>query len=180
MEGFFNKILRINLKTKTFKGKIIPDSIHETYLGGKGLVAYLMEIIVPKEWFLLLDVLKEEKGSEKVRQRSMEERRMNKANKFRDYFKDSVIQELAIEEIQIEGEVIDPTGECIPLDWSLRIHGLLIGLKDSNDETLALGIIKNYFEEKKVVRVSTPLRDILSVKTIQLSPLKVIPLYEKD
>jgi polynucleotide 5'-hydroxyl-kinase GRC3/NOL9 len=118
--------------------------------------------------------------SEKVRQRSIEERRMNKANKFQDYFKDSVIQELAIEEIHIEGEVIDPTGESIPLDWSLRINGLLIGLKDSNDETLALGIIKNYFEEKKVVRISTPLRDILSVKTIQLSPLKVIPLYEKD
>jgi polynucleotide 5'-hydroxyl-kinase GRC3/NOL9 len=118
--------------------------------------------------------------SEKVRQRSMEERRMDKANKFRDYFKNSVIQELAIEEIQIEGEVIDPTGECIPLDWSLRINGLLIGLKDSNDETLALGLIKNYFEEKKILRVSTPLREIERVKTIQLSSLKVIPLYEEE
>jgi len=118
--------------------------------------------------------------SEQVKPRSMEERRMNKANKFRDYFKDSVIQEFAIEEIQIEGEVIDPTGECIPLDWSLRIHGLLIGLKNSNDETLALGIIKNYFEEKNVVRVSTPLRDTQRVRTIQLSSLKVIPLYEEE
>src|SRR4030042_3611030 len=118
--------------------------------------------------------------SEQVKPRSMEERRMNRANKFRDYFKDSVIHELAIEEIQIEGEVIDPTGECIPLDWSLRIHGLLIGLKNSNDETLALGIIKNYFEEKNVVRVSTPLRDTQRVRTIQLSSLKVIPLYEEE
>ncbi len=118
--------------------------------------------------------------SEQVSPRSMEERRVNRANKFRDYFKDSVIQEFTIEEVQIEGEVLDPSGEAIPLDWSLRISGLLVGLKDSNDETLALGIMKNFFEEKKVVKVSTPLRDIQRVKTIQLSSLRVIPLYEEE
>jgi aldehyde:ferredoxin oxidoreductase len=42
MKGFFNKILRINLKTKTFKEETIPDSIYETYLGGKGLGTYLL------------------------------------------------------------------------------------------------------------------------------------------
>jgi aldehyde:ferredoxin oxidoreductase len=42
VKGFFNKILRINLKTKTIKGKTIPDSIYETYLGEKGFVAYLL------------------------------------------------------------------------------------------------------------------------------------------
>jgi len=118
--------------------------------------------------------------SEHITPRSMEERRTNRANRFRDYFKDSVIQELAIEEVQIKGDVIDPSGETIPLDWSLRISGLLIGLMDSNDETLALGMVKNFFEEKKLVRVSTPLRDIQRVKTIQLSSLKVIPLCEDE
>jgi polynucleotide 5'-hydroxyl-kinase GRC3/NOL9 len=118
--------------------------------------------------------------SEKVSPRTMEERRTNRANRFRDYFKDSVIQEFTIEEVQIEGEVLDPNGEAIPLDWSLRINGLLIGLKDSNDETLALALIRNYLEEKKVLRVSTPLRDTQRVKTIQLSSLKVIPLYEEE
>ena len=118
--------------------------------------------------------------SEEARTRSMEERRTNRANKFRDYFKDSVIQELAVEEVRIEGEVFDPSGEAIPLDWSLRISGLLTGLKDHNDETLALGIIKNYLEEKKRVRISTPLKDIQSVKTIQLSSLKIIPIYEDE
>jgi polynucleotide 5'-kinase involved in rRNA processing len=109
----------------------------------------------------------------------MEERRINRANKFRDYFRDSVIQELAIEEVQIE-EVLDPSGSPIPLDWALRINGILIGLKDGNDETLALALIRNYVEVKKVVRVSTPLRDIQRVRTIQLSSLKVIPLYEEE
>jgi aldehyde:ferredoxin oxidoreductase len=42
MEGFFNKILRINLKTRTFKEEMIPDSVYETYLGGKGLGTYLL------------------------------------------------------------------------------------------------------------------------------------------
>jgi polynucleotide 5'-hydroxyl-kinase GRC3/NOL9 len=118
--------------------------------------------------------------SEKVRPRSMEERRINRANKFRDYFKDSVIQELAIEEVQIEGEVLDPSGSPIPLDWALRINGIVIGLKDGNDETLALALIRNYLEAKTVVRVSTPLRDIQRLRTIQLSSLKVIPLYEEE
>jgi polynucleotide 5'-hydroxyl-kinase GRC3/NOL9 len=118
--------------------------------------------------------------SEKARTRSMEERRTNRANRFRDYFKDSVSRELAVEEVRIEGEVLDPGGESIPLEWSLRISGLLIGLKDDNDETPALGIIKNYSEEKRTVRISTPLRDMQGVRTIQLSSLKIVPIYEDE
>ncbi len=116
--------------------------------------------------------------SEQVRPRSMEERRVYRANKFRDYFKYSVAQEFAIEEIQIEGEVLDPTGALLPLDWCLRITSLLIGLKDDIGDTLSLGVIKNYFEERKVLRIFTPLREIQRVKTIQLSSLRPILLYE--
>ena len=116
--------------------------------------------------------------SEQVRPRSMEERRIYRTDKFQEYFKHSVINELAIEEFQIEGEVLDPNGETLPLDWALRINGLLIGLKDSNDETLALGLIKSYAVEKKIVRISTPVREIERAKTIQLSSLRVILLHE--
>jgi len=42
MKGFFNKILRINLKARTFVEETIPDSVYETYLGGKGLGTYLL------------------------------------------------------------------------------------------------------------------------------------------
>ena len=118
--------------------------------------------------------------SEQVRPRSMEERRIYRTDKFQEYFKHSVIHEFAIEELQIEGEVLDPNGETLPLDWALKINGLLIGLKDSNDETLALGLIKNYVVEKKIMRVSTPLRDTERAKTIQLSSLKVILLHEDE
>ncbi len=118
--------------------------------------------------------------SEKVRTRSMEERRIYRANKFRDYFMDSVVEELAVEQVRIEGEVLDPSGSPIPLDWALRINGLLIGLKDGSDETLALALIRNYLEARRVVRVSTPLRDLQPVMAIQLSSLKVIPLIEEE
>ena len=42
MKGFFNKILRIHLKAKTFQEEILPDSILETHLGGKGVGTYLL------------------------------------------------------------------------------------------------------------------------------------------
>ncbi len=117
--------------------------------------------------------------SEQVRPKSMEERKIYRTNKFRDYFKFAAIQELAIEEVKMEGEVLDPNGEALPLDWSLKINSLLIGLKDHNDETLALGLIKNYFEEKKRLRVFTPLKEIGRVATIQLSSLRQILISEE-
>jgi aldehyde:ferredoxin oxidoreductase len=44
MKGFFNKLLRIDLKTKAFKEELITDSVIETHLGGKGLgIYYLMK-----------------------------------------------------------------------------------------------------------------------------------------
>ena len=118
--------------------------------------------------------------SEQVRAKSMEERRLNRTNKFRDYFKYSAVQELAMEGVPIEGEVLDPDGAPLPLDWALRINDLLIGLKDENDETLALGLTKTFFEEKKVLRLSTPLQEIQRVKTIQLSSLRLLLLFEND
>jgi polynucleotide 5'-hydroxyl-kinase GRC3/NOL9 len=118
--------------------------------------------------------------SEQVRPKSLEERRANRTNKFRDYFKYSVIQELAMEGVQIEGEVLDPNGAPLPLDWALKMNSLLIGLKDENDHTLALGLIRNYFQEKKVLRVFTPLQEIQRVKTVQLSSLRLLLLYEDE
>jgi aldehyde:ferredoxin oxidoreductase len=42
MKGFFNKMLRIHLKTKTFQEESLPDSVFETTLGGKGLGTHLL------------------------------------------------------------------------------------------------------------------------------------------
>ncbi len=118
--------------------------------------------------------------SEQVRAKSLEERKINRTNKFRDYFKYSAIQELAIEDVQIEGEVLDPDGAPLPLDWALKMNSLLIGLKNEMDDTLALGLTKHYFEKKKMLRLSTPLQEIQKVKTIQLSSLRLLLLYEDE
>ena len=42
MKGFFNRILRINLKENNAKEEAIPDSVYETSLGGKGLGIHLL------------------------------------------------------------------------------------------------------------------------------------------
>jgi polynucleotide 5'-hydroxyl-kinase GRC3/NOL9 len=118
--------------------------------------------------------------SEQIRPKSMEERRVHRTNKFRDYFRYSAVQELAMEGVQIEGEVLDPAGAPLPLDWALKMNSLLIGLKGESDETLALGLIRNYSENKKILRVFTPLQEIQKVKTIQLSSLRLLLLYEDE
>ena len=113
-----------------------------------------------------------------VNPRSMEERKKYRDDKFQEYFKHSAIRELLIEAMSLEGEVHDPSGETIPMDWALRINGLLIGLKNHNDETLALAVIRNFSEEKKLLRVLTPLIEVEKVRAIHLSSIKVIPLNE--
>ena len=118
--------------------------------------------------------------SEQVRPRSMEDRRIYRTDKFQEYFKHSTTHELAVEEFQIEGEVLDPNGETLPLDWALKINGLLIGLKDGNDETLALALVKNTIPENKILRVFTPFTEIEKVKALQLSSFRHILLNEEE
>ncbi|MGQ9648135.1 MAG: aldehyde ferredoxin oxidoreductase N-terminal domain-containing protein [Thermodesulfobacteriota bacterium] len=42
MKGVSNRILRINLKTKTSKEETTSDKLYESYLGGKGLGTFLL------------------------------------------------------------------------------------------------------------------------------------------
>src|SRR5512139_2532071 len=42
MEGFFNKLLRIDLKTRTYIEEMIPDAVFKKSLGGKGLGVHLL------------------------------------------------------------------------------------------------------------------------------------------
>ena len=118
--------------------------------------------------------------SEQVKSRSYEERRTYRMRKFREYFKDSEIKELAIDGIRLEGKVLDSTGFAIPLEWSIWIKGLLLALKDVNDETLGLGVIENFLEEEKILRISTPLTNFKNVQALQLGSLKLNSSYEEE
>ena len=47
MNGFFNKLLRINVNSRTFREEEISDSVYKTYLGGKGLGIHLLINEIP-------------------------------------------------------------------------------------------------------------------------------------
>ena len=42
MKGFFNQLIRVNLQSRTHTVERIPQTVFETYLGGKGLGTYLL------------------------------------------------------------------------------------------------------------------------------------------
>jgi len=42
VKGFYNRILMLDLTTESFETKVLPDSLFETYLGGKGLASHLL------------------------------------------------------------------------------------------------------------------------------------------
>lgn len=48
MHGFYGKILKIELNEKSFVTESVPDTIYETYLGGKGLASWLLYQHCPK------------------------------------------------------------------------------------------------------------------------------------
>ena len=159
--------------------------------GGRELKRRKIDLVSP-QWILALQrsdelepILKREEGgaafrifrlplSNQVRARSMEERRAYRTERFEAYFSRGLIREMNLDDLQIEGEVLDPEGQPLPFSWALKINGLLIGLKDSRDETLALGLIKGVSQDEKRLRVLTPLEDLQAVRSLQLSSLKVI------
>lgn len=118
--------------------------------------------------------------SEHLRSRSREERRSYRTRKFQEYFKGSEIMELATNQISVEGSVTPSNGLPIPLERALSEKGLLVGLKDFQDETIALGVIEGQEEVSGRVRVLTPLIDRERVTRLQLSSLRLLPSFEEE
>lgn len=107
--------------------------------------------------------------SAEARSRTWEERKSYRMRKFQEYFNRSEMQEIPIDEIRFEGE------------WSaLSIKGLLLGLKNSDDNTLALGILDHFSEEKRLITLLTPLRETGNVRTIQIGSLRLTPSFEDE
>ena len=107
--------------------------------------------------------------SAEARSRTWEERKSYRMRKFQEYFNRSEMQEIPIDEIRFEGE------------WSaLSIKGLLLGLKNSDDNTLALGILDHFSEEKRLITLLTPLRETGNVRTIQTGSLMLTSSFEDE
>ena len=118
--------------------------------------------------------------SEGVKSRSQEERSLYRRKKFGEYFARARSRELAVDGVELEGKVVDSGGFSIPLDCSIGVKGLLLGLKDVNDETLALGMIEGFIQEGGRLRISTPLNEVENVRILQLSSLKLTPSFEEE
>ncbi len=118
--------------------------------------------------------------SEETQSRSNEARRIYRTRKFQEYFKGSQIKDLMIKGIPLEGIVRDPNGQPVPFERALRVKGLLLGLKAANEDTLALGVMRDFLEEQGVLRVSTSLKDFGKVKSIQLCSIRLSPSYEEE
>jgi polynucleotide 5'-hydroxyl-kinase GRC3/NOL9 len=118
--------------------------------------------------------------SEAVRSRPAEERALYRKKKFEEYFHSAEPRELAVSNLRIEGTAVDSNGLPIPLERALGMKGLLLGLKDPNDNTLALGRIEDFFEEEKRLLIYTTLEDLDKVKVLQLSSLKLTPSFIEE
>ena len=118
--------------------------------------------------------------SEEAQSRSKEVRRLYRTRKYQEYFKGSQIKDLTIKGIPLEGIVHDPNGQPLLLERALRVKGLLLGLKAANEDTLALAVIRDFLEEQRRLRVSTPLNDFGKVKSIQLCSIRLSPSYEEE
>jgi polynucleotide 5'-hydroxyl-kinase GRC3/NOL9 len=117
---------------------------------------------------------------EAVRSRPAEERTLYRRKKFEEYFHGAETRELSASDLRLEGTVVDSNGISIPLKQALGTKGLLLGLKDLNDNTLALGRIEDFFEEEKRLLIYTPLENPDRVKVLQLSSLKLTPSFNEE
>ena len=101
--------------------------------------------------------------------RTWEERKLYRTKKFREYFASSETRSFIINGVRIEGKTED-----------LTMAGILLGLKDENDNTLALGFLDHYSEDENSMKVLTPMKETGSVSSIQIGSVRLAPSLEDE
>jgi polynucleotide 5'-hydroxyl-kinase GRC3/NOL9 len=117
--------------------------------------------------------------SEHARVRSMEERRVYRSKRFQRYFSGSMVFEVNTAAIELEGKVVS-NGISVPFENAFSILGLLCGLKDERDQTLALGVIQHFERENRILQLLTPAADINRVRRLHLSSVRLTPAFEDE
>lgn len=164
---------------------------------GKELKRRKIELLLPRHIFAIqrgheiehiLSLYKDKRNinvlrlsiSEMARPRSKEERRIYRNRKFQEYFKNSEIRGLEVKGIGLKGHVINSQGDSIPIERAIFIKGLLIGLRDKMDDTLALGVINEFDRKKMILKMNTPTKETERIKAIQLGSVKLNPSFEEE
>ena len=111
--------------------------------------------------------------SERARKRPSEVRRRFREEKYREYFKESQIVKMPLSQVGPKGYVWCEERN-VRID---AIKNLLLGLCDSEDCLLALGILQKVDLESRSLHILTPLnsKDGEMVRTVQLGKMKIHP-----
>lgn len=104
-----------------------------------------------------------------ARSRTQQERRAYREKRFRDYFRKGSVCLLPTTELSFVNQ---------RLSYLVRHRGhlpryLLVGFNDSENRTLALGIVQAFDVQAQEIFVHTPLTDPTSVRSIRLGSLRV-------
>jgi polynucleotide 5'-kinase involved in rRNA processing len=100
---------------------------------------------------------------ENIRIRTREERAKNRQEKFKLYFKNSKSFRLSKKNISFY-----PSFDFLP---SKNPDNLIVGLKDSNGEFLALAIFMKQFDEE--IEILTPIENIEKIATIEFGDIRI-------
>jgi len=107
--------------------------------------------------------------------RSPEQRQSYRRRRYRDYFADS-------------GRLEVPLQGCIRIEYASRapllarnpqaLLDLMVGLNDSEDFALGVGIIRDLTEDSTILSVETPLRDLSAVTCCRIGAVAIGPNWE--
>jgi polynucleotide 5'-hydroxyl-kinase GRC3/NOL9 len=111
--------------------------------------------------------------SDQAQKRTPEVRRRYREDKYREYFKEAQI-------VKMSSSQVDPKGYIWCKERNVRIdaiENLLLGLCDSEEYLLALGILRRFDLVEPSLHILTPLRSehAEKVTTVQLGEIKIHP-----
>jgi polynucleotide 5'-hydroxyl-kinase GRC3/NOL9 len=102
--------------------------------------------------------------TELVKCKSPEKRKCYRKERFKNYFRNAKLRFLSLEETGLHGMIPELTKKQ---DWD----NLLLGLCDSDNNTLSLAIVKDIDLSKGLIAFISPIRDLESVKSIQFGSI---------
>ena len=116
--------------------------------------------------------------SEHAQKRTPEVRRRFRENKYREYFKGSQMVQLLLSELSLQGDIWYRE-RGVHVD---AMKNLLLGLCDSENYALALGILEKFDLTENSIHIITPLtsRDGEKVRTVQLGEIKIYGDGQED
>jgi polynucleotide 5'-hydroxyl-kinase GRC3/NOL9 len=111
--------------------------------------------------------------SPKARIKSPEERQAYRQKKYAEYFHDLKEYEFGLKKVKLWGRYYSPESSLANLG---AIPGLLLGLNDSENLTLAIGILQELDMKEGKIRVLAPYTNLKDVQILHFGVIRINPL----